>query len=117
MRSGGMPSCASSVIRAYALDHVRRDRTLRGDLKRQTEAPGSIYALDVPMPDGPLGTDHGHLALGFWQAIEEVAHDPRPALLGAQDCQCAEQAAEEPAICQRRNKNVSACRGKNASRA
>ena len=36
-------------------------------------------------------------ALGFWQAVEEVwPEDARPTLLGAQDRQCLEQAAEEP---------------------
>jgi putative transposase len=56
------------------------------DLKRR----GLAIGPELAVADG---------ALGFWQAIEEsVAQDPRPALLGAQDRQCAEQAAEEPAI-------------------
>ena len=56
------------------------------DLKRRGLAMGPELAV----ADG---------ALGFWQAARGgVAEDPRPALLGAQDRQCAEQAAEEPAI-------------------
>jgi hypothetical protein len=36
-------------------------------------------------------------ALGFWQAIEEVwPTNPRPALLGSQDRQCAEQSSMPP---------------------
>jgi hypothetical protein len=38
-------------------------------------------------------------ALGFWQAIEQVwPQDARPALLGTQDRQRAQPAAEEPAV-------------------
>jgi putative transposase len=52
------------------------------DLKRR----GLPMAPELAVADG---------ALGFWQAIED---DARPALLSAQDRQCAEQAADEPAI-------------------
>ena len=56
------------------------------DLKRRGLAMGPELAV----ADG---------ALGFWQAVEEVwPQDARPALLGAQDRQCPQQAAEEPAI-------------------
>jgi putative transposase len=56
------------------------------DLKRR----GLAVAPELAVADG---------ALGFWQAIEEVwPQTPRPALLGAQDRQRAEQAAEEPAV-------------------
>ena len=56
------------------------------DLKRRGLAMGPELAV----ADG---------ALGFWQAVEGgVAEDTRPALLGAQDRQCLEQAAQEPAI-------------------
>ena len=37
-------------------------------------------------------------ALGFWQAVEEVWPRTRGQLLGAQDRQCLEQAAQQPAI-------------------
>ena len=56
------------------------------DLKRR----GLAIGPELAVADG---------ALGFWQALEEVWPKTRePALLGAQDRQCAEQAAEEPAI-------------------
>jgi putative transposase len=58
------------------IDGVRESaeswRELLLDLKRRGLAMGPELAI----ADG---------ALGFWQAIEEVAADPRPALLGAQD--------------------------------
>ena len=55
------------------------------DLKRR----GLAMAPELAVADG---------ALGFWQATRKCGPDPRPALLGAQDRQCAEQAAKEPAI-------------------
>ena len=72
------------------IDGVRESaqswRELLLDLKRR----GLAAAPELAVADG---------ALGFWQAIEEVwPQDARPALLGAQDRQCPEQAAEEPAI-------------------
>ena len=72
------------------IDGVRESgqswRELLLDLKRRGLAMGPELAV----ADG---------ALGFWQAVEEsVAEDARPALLGAQDCQRPQQAAEEPAI-------------------
>ena len=72
------------------IDGVRESaqswRELLLDLKRR----GLAMAPELAVADG---------ALGFWQAHRGgVAEDARPALLGAQDRQRAEQAAEEPAI-------------------
>ena len=55
------------------------------DLKRR----GLSLGPELAVADG---------ALGFWKALERgLAQDARAALLGAQDRQCPEQAAEEPA--------------------
>ena len=72
------------------IDGVRESaqswRELLLDLKRR----GLAVAPDLAIADG---------ALGFWKAIEEVwPPDPQPALLGAQDRQRAQQAAQEPAL-------------------
>jgi putative transposase len=71
------------------IDGVRESaqswRELLLDLKRRGLAMGPELAV----ADG---------ALGFWQAVEDVAADSRPTLLGAQDRQRAEQVAEEPAF-------------------
>ena len=75
---------------AGLIDGVRESaqswRELLLDLKRR----GLAVAPELAIADG---------ALGFWKAIEEVwPRDPQPALLGAQDRQRAQQAAQEPAL-------------------
>lgn len=55
-------------------DAVGRHEFLR--FEPQTDAPGWLYVLDVPRPDGPLGTDHGHL-VDLAEAPAPLCDSPR----------------------------------------
>jgi glutamine synthetase len=82
----------------------RHDLQIRGEERR----PRTGHDRDVHAK--PLFGDNGsgmHVHQSIWQDDRpvfagvgrgSVAADPRPALLGAQNCQRAEQVAEEPAI-------------------
>ena len=72
------------------IDGVRESAQSWKDLLLDLKRRGLAMAPKLAVADG---------ALGFWQAIEEVWPQSRgQTLLGAQDRQCAEQAAEEPAV-------------------
>ena len=72
------------------IDGVRESAQILEGAAARPEATRTCVAPKLAIADG---------ALGFWQAIEEVWPQTRePTLLGAQDRQCAEQAAEEPAV-------------------
>lgn len=55
-------------------DAVGRHEFLR--FEAQTDAPGWLYVLDVPAPDGPLGTGHGHL-VDLAEAPPPLCDSPR----------------------------------------
>ena len=71
--------------------HRRRAREcpILAGIAPRSKAARACVAPELAVADG---------ALGFWQAIEEAAEDPRPALLGPQDRQRLEQVAEESAL-------------------
>jgi hypothetical protein len=67
------------------VDGVRENAPSWRELLLDLTRRGLAVAPELAVADG---------AIGFWQAM---ADHPRSALLGPQDRQCLEQAAEEPA--------------------